>query len=77
MRRLPITGVVVLALGLAACAERAQTIASGPEKKADTPAWQAGSTPFTAAGYTPGDKANWEKQLRARAQAQNDYAAPK
>jgi hypothetical protein len=74
MRRLAVVGIV-LALGLAACSERTQTIASGPERKADTQGWQAASTPFTAAGYAPGDKANWDKQLRARAQAQNDYAA--
>jgi hypothetical protein len=27
----------------------------------------------TAKGYTPGQKAAWENQLRARAQAQNEY----
>jgi hypothetical protein len=65
---------VAVALLLAACGERAQTITSGPERKADTPAWQSDSTAFDAPGYKPGDKAAWEQQLRNRAQAQNDYA---
>ena len=67
---------LAVALGLAAC-ERAQTTASGSEKKADTPSWQAASSAYAAPGWTPGDKASWEAQLRNRAQAQNDYAAPK
>ena len=66
---------VVLGLALAGCAEREQTVASSPERKADTPSWQSDSTAFAATGYKPGDRGAWEQQLRDRAQAQNDYAA--
>ena len=66
-----------LALGIAACGERVQTTASGSEKKADSPGWQAGNSAFLAPGWTPGDRTSWEAQLRNRAQAQNDFAVPK
>ena len=68
---------LIMILGIAACGERVQTTASGPEKKADTPGWQSGSSVYLAPGYTPGDRASWEAQLRNRAQAQNDFAVPK
>ena len=68
---------LVFGLVLAGCGERAQTIASSPERKADTPAWQSDTTAFAAPGYKPGDRAAWEQQMRNRAQAQNDFTAPK
>ncbi|MGZ5130754.1 MAG: hypothetical protein ACXWCU_11740 [Caldimonas sp.] len=77
MTRFAAASCIALALCLAACGEKAQTTASGGEKKADTPSWQSASSPFAAPGWTPGDRASWEAQLRNRAQAQNDYAAPK
>jgi len=70
-------GAMLLALALVACGEKAQTTASGPEKKADVPAWKGGNAAFNAPGWVASDQAAWEAQLRARAQAQNDYAAPK
>ena len=70
------SGLIVV-LGIAACGERVQTTASGPEKKADSPGWQAGNSAYLAPGYTPGDRTSWEAQLRNRAQAQNDFATPK
>ena len=76
MTRLAAIGCLALALGLGGC-EKAQTTASGGEKKADTPSWQKGESAYVAPGWTPGDRASWEAQLRNRAQAQNDYAAPK
>ena len=76
MKGLVAASCVALALGLTGC-EKAQTTASGAEKKADTPSWQVANDPYVAPGWTPGDKASWEAQLRNRAQAQNDYAAPR
>jgi hypothetical protein len=67
---------LVVALALAACGERAQTVASGSEKKADVPGWQPGNSAYLAPGWTPGDRTSWEAQLRNRAQAQNDFAVP-
>ena len=77
MTRFAAVSCVALALGLAACGEKAQTTASGGEKKADTPSWQKGESAYVAPGWTPGDRVSWEAQLRNRAQAQNDYASPK
>ena len=65
---------LVVALALAGCAEKAQTVASGSEKKVDVPGWQPGNSVYLAPGWTPGDRASWEAQLRTRAQAQNDFA---
>jgi hypothetical protein len=60
------------ALGLAACAEREQT-ASGI--KSDSPPFNGTShSNFTAAGWKPGDRANWEQHLKVRTvNGQNDY----
>ncbi len=61
-------------LALAGC-ESAQT-QDASERKIDAPAWAKsdGANPaYAASGFKPGDKTAWENQLRARAQAQNDY----
>jgi hypothetical protein len=64
---------VLVALALAACTERPQTIASGSRPRA--PAFEGTGTAFTAPGWKPGDKISWEQQLRTRVQTgQNDYA---
>ena len=59
---------------LAGCGEKAQTLdakAKGP----DAAPWSASaSSPYYAAGWTGGDKAAWEAQIRTRNQGQNDYA---
>jgi hypothetical protein len=77
--RMRLGHLVLLALGLAlvGCAERVQTIAAGGEKKSDTRSWDANHSVYLAPGWTPGDRASWEAQLRTRAQAQNDYAVAK
>ena len=59
-----------VAAALAACGEREQT-ASG--RKSDKVAWQGAQNPYVAPGWTAGDRASWEEQLRNRAQAQNEY----
>ena len=68
---------MALMVFLSGCGEKVQTTASGPEKKADTPGWQAGNSLYLAPGWTPGDRTSWEAQLRNRAQSQNDFAVPK
>ncbi|HUP08389.1 MAG TPA: hypothetical protein VMU47_14620 [Caldimonas sp.] len=67
--------VIVLGmLGLlAGCGERDQSTANA-KRSADKPAWDSSSSKYVVPGYTPGDKAAWEAQLRERAQAQNDFA---
>ena len=68
--------IVVAALLLAACGEKAQTLDTS-SKKPDAAPWAAASasSPFNAAGWSGGDKAAWEAQIRTRNQGQNDYAA--
>jgi hypothetical protein len=59
---------------LGACGEEVQTTKVGPARKADKPAWSGGESPYRVSGWTPGDRASWEAQMRARAQGQDDYA---
>jgi hypothetical protein len=67
-------GCMALAFALAACGERTQTL---DQKKSDVPGWKGGGKPaYNAPGWVASDQAAWEAQLRARAQAQNDYATP-
>ena len=70
-------GLIACTLLLAACGERVQTTTVGTERKLDTHSWDANNSAFVVPGWSPGDKASWEAQMRARAQNQNDYAAPK
>jgi hypothetical protein len=72
MRPLTILALIVLAVVLAACAEREQT-ASGI--KSDAAAYQGTNHPFVVPGWKPGDRNSWEQQLKVRTvQGQNDYA---
>jgi hypothetical protein len=68
----------VLLLGLAAvalvaCAEREQT-ANGIRTDAAPFNGTNKQPPFSASGWKPGDRANWEQQLKVRTvNGQNDY----
>ena len=62
------------ALALTACGERPQTMSAAAAKKADGQAWQITDNGYLAPGWTPGDQASWEAQLKKRAQSQNDFA---
>jgi hypothetical protein len=62
------------ALALAGCAEREQT-ASGIKSDAAPFSGTNKQPPFMAAGWKPGERSNWEQQLKTRTvQGQNDYA---
>jgi len=69
-----VTPLLVAAVCIAGCGERAQTIGASPAKKADAKAWETAPGAFGAAGWQGGDQAAWETQLRSRAQAQNEYS---
>ena len=67
--------LVVATAALAACSEPPQTADAGA-KKVDSAGWTVSDrapASFMAPGWKSGDKAAWEKQLRDRNQAQNDY----
>ncbi len=66
-----IVGMAVLAAGLAACGEKAQTAAT---KKADARPWEGAQNEFVAQGWKAGDQGSWEAQMRTRAQGQNEYS---
>lgn len=65
-----VAALAALALAFAGCTEKPQT--SGT-RKADTQPWQGAQASFTAPSWKAGDEASWESQMRARAQAQNEY----
>jgi hypothetical protein len=64
--------VAMLATGLAACGEKAQT-AQPAMKKSDGKAWEGAQNGFVAEGWKASDKAGWENQMHQRAQSQNEY----
>ena len=69
-------GACAVLIALAACTEKPQGLGEAG-RKVDAAAWSASDSAkpgFAASGWKGGDKAAWEAQLRARNQAQNDYA---
>ena len=69
-------GACAVLIALAACTEKPQVLGDSG-RKVDAAPWSVsdGAKPgFAASGWKGGDKAAWEAQLRARNQAQNDYA---
>ncbi|MEP7301568.1 MAG: hypothetical protein ABI699_08555 [Caldimonas sp.] len=77
MMRLPILLAVSMALVLSACGEKVQTIPAGGAKKADARAFEIVDNGYLAPGWTPGNEPSWDAQLKARTQAQNDFAPRK
>jgi hypothetical protein len=68
-----VVAVLLGALALAGCSEKPQEGAKSA-KRADTQAWQGGGDPvFMAGEWRSGDRTAWERQLKARNQAQNEY----
>ncbi|MFZ9140317.1 MAG: hypothetical protein ACO21C_02490 [Burkholderiaceae bacterium] len=67
--------VLGLAAGLTACGQEASMTGSGP--KADQKSSAAADNGYLEKTFTSGDKASWEKALKDRAAAQNDYVRAK
>jgi uncharacterized lipoprotein YehR (DUF1307 family) len=66
-----------VAVALAGCGEKAQTLGPSSAKKSDAKAWEGvtAGNEFSAGGYKAGDKTAWETQLKARAErGQNEYS---
>jgi hypothetical protein len=59
--------------GLSACGERSQALGA-KHVRSDKPAFSGGDAQFTAAGWSAGDRAGWEQQIRTRGQGQNEYS---
>lgn len=64
--------ITLSALLLAGCGETDQSLAAD-RYQPDTPAYKGVNNAFAEKDWTAGNKASWEKQLRARAQYQNEY----
>ena len=58
---------------LAGCSEFDQSTDASRSYPGDTPPWQGTKNPYVEQGWTAGDKTSWEKQLRTRSQAQDEY----
>lgn len=71
-----LAAAAVFALGLAvlpACGDKPQEGATAA-KKSDSKAWDGTqATGYRAEGWTAGDRASWEQQLKKRGQNQNEY----
>ncbi len=63
--------IAALVTLLAACGEKPQSLGTGTK---DSAPYSGAVKSFSEAGWTTGDKASWESQLKARAQyGQNDF----
>ena len=58
-------------LALAGCGEIDQSKKSA--SKIDAPAYTGAKNDFVSKGWTPGDKASWQSQMRTRGLTQNEY----
>ena len=61
----------VTGLLLTGCGEKSQVQTA--VRKGDAAASKGAAAAFTAPGWKPGDAVSWEQQIKARAQAQNEY----
>lgn len=61
--------------GLTACGQEAAKTGAGP--KADQKSSAAADNGYIEKTFTSGDKASWDKALKDRAAAQNDYIRSK
>lgn len=64
--------VLLAAAGLAGCGEEPQQ-GTQAERKVDTQSWDGAQAKHTAGGWTQGDRASWERQLKQRTEQQNEY----
>ena len=64
--------IAASAILLSACGEIDQS-SSKNRHMPDVPPSAGAKNVYVSAGWTPGDKVSWEKQLRERGQNQNEY----
>jgi len=68
---------VAATLGAAGCGEKPQDAALKSGKylgKPDTRPWESELQAYGGSAFRQGDQASWEAALKARVQAQNEYA---
>lgn len=64
--------VVLGLLTLSGCGEIDQS-QSTSGSKGDAHAYQGAQNPYVVKGWTPGNKASWQSQMRSRMLTQNEY----
>jgi len=69
------TALIATAFTLGACSELPQGVMEA--KKGDEKAYVAADNKYVEKGWTSGDQASWEKQLKLRSQGQDDYVKAK
>jgi hypothetical protein len=74
MRRVLAGLPLAVAVLIAGCGEKVQTVPVGAEKRSDVRGFQITDNGYLAPGWTPGNESSWEAHLKQRAQAQNDFA---
>ncbi|MCE3261293.1 MAG: hypothetical protein K0R43_372 [Pseudoduganella sp.] len=67
------TFLLAVVLALAGCGEVSQSKQGSAVNRGDEPAYKGARTAQVAKGWTPGDKAAWDRQVRERGQLQNEY----
>jgi len=72
-RHMVLGALVLLAMVVAGCAERAQTSDQLGSRRSLQPSWDAAADPFVVPGWKSGDQASWQAQMTKRAQNQNEY----
>lgn len=73
-RTLTLAAATAALLTLSACGDQPQEIGSGV-KLDGAPFAGVGKSQYAQGGWTAGDRASWEQQLKTRAQyGQNDYS---
>ncbi|NEX63205.1 hypothetical protein [Noviherbaspirillum galbum] len=65
--------MLVLAAALAGCAERDQNKSASNTNRDDAAPFSGAKNSFVAAGWKPGEKGDWEAQMRRRVMTQNEY----
>jgi hypothetical protein len=77
MKRLTLSGLLgsmglLGLLTLGGCGEVDQSLSKSASKP-DAHAYQGANNPYVVKGWTPGNKASWESQMRTRSLTQNEY----
>ena len=75
MKKISLIALVATSFTLVACSEKPQGIV--PAKKGDEKSHVAADNNYVVKGWTSGDAASWEKQLKTRSLGQDDYVKSK
>ena len=75
MKKISLIAFTAASFTLAGCSEKPQGVVAA--KKGDEKAHVAADNNYVVKGWTSGDPASWEKQLKTRSLGQDDYVKSK